>query len=49
MHMYGIYKGGTGDPIFRRYRCKEQNFWTQWEKVRAGFERIALKHVHYHM
>ena len=25
-------------------------FWTQWEKVRVGwFERIALKHVYYHM
>ena len=25
-------------------------FWTQWKKVRVGwFERIALKHVYYHM
>ena len=25
-------------------------FWTLWEKVRVGwFERIALKHVNYHM
>ena len=34
----------------KRHRCKEQNFWTLWEKVRVGwFERIALKHVCYHM
>ena len=26
------------------------DFWTLWEKVRVGwFERIALKHVYYHM
>ena len=26
------------------------DFWTQWVKTRVGwFERIALKHVHYHM
>ena len=25
-------------------------FWTLWEKARVGwFERIALKHVYYHM
>ena len=25
-------------------------FWTLWEKVRVGwFERLALKHVYYHM
>ena len=25
-------------------------FWTLWEKARMGrFERIALKHVYYHM
>ena len=25
-------------------------FWTWWEKVRVGwFERIALKHIYYHM
>ena len=31
-------------------RPKERTFWTQWENGRVGwFERIALKHVHYHM
>ena len=34
----------------KRHRCKEQIFWTMWEKARVGwFERIALKRVYYHM
>ena len=29
---------------------KRTDFWTLWEKAKVGwFERIALKHVHYHM
>ena len=49
MHIYGILKDDNDDPI-----CKIQiiktDFWTLWEKVRVGwFERIALKHVYYHM
>ena len=33
----------------KRHRCKEQIFGL-WEKTRVGwFERIALKHVYYHM
>ena len=33
----------------KRHRDKEQTFGL-WEKVRVGlFERIALKHVYYHM
>ena len=33
----------------KRHRCIEQSF-ALWEKVRVGwFERIALKHVYYHM
>ena len=33
----------------KRHRCKKQTF-ELWEKVRVGrFERIALKHVYYHM
>ena len=33
----------------KRHRCKE-DFWTMWEKARVGQdERIALKHVYYHM
>jgi len=33
----------------KRYRNKEQ-FWTLWEKARVGlFERIALKHIYYHV
>ena len=34
---------------WKRHRCKEQT-WTLWEKASIGwFERIALKHVHYHI
>ena len=33
----------------KRHRCKEQIFGL-WEKARVGcLERIALKHVYYHM
>ena len=33
----------------KRHRCKEQSFGL-WEKARVGwFERIALRHVYYHM
>ena len=33
----------------KRHRCIEQSF-RLWEKARVGwFERIALKHVYYHM
>ena len=33
----------------QRQRCIEQTFGL-WEKARVGwFERIALKHVYYHM
>ena len=52
-HVYGIKKDGNDDPICetaketQRYRTV---FWTLWEKARVGiFERIALKHVYYHM
>ena len=34
----------------KRYRWKEPDFWTMWEKTRVGwFEKIALKHVYYHI
>ena len=34
----------------RETQMYRTDFWTQWEKVRVGwFERIALKHVNYHM
>ena len=41
-HIYGIYKDGNGDPI-----CEIAK---ETQKVRVGrFERIASKHVYYHM
>ena len=34
----------------KRHRCKEQTVGTLWEKAKVGrFERLALKHVYYHM
>ena len=31
-------------------QMQRTDFWTLWEKVRVGqFERVALKHVCYHM
>ena len=34
----------------RRDTDVKNRFWTLWKKVRVGwFERIALKHVYYHM
>ena len=34
----------------RRDTDVKTEFWTLWEKARVGrFEKIALKHVYYHM
>ena len=34
----------------KRHMILRTDFWTLWEKARVGwFERIALKHVYYHM
>ena len=48
MLMYEIWKKGTNEPI-----CKagvENGLWTQLGKERVGgTERVALKHVPYHM
>ena len=53
MHIYGIYKDGNNDPICqtaKETQMYRRDFGTLWEKVKVGwFERIALKHVYYHM
>jgi len=53
MHLYGIWKDGNDDPICQTAKETQMYrtvFWTLWEKARVGwFERIALKHVFYHM
>ena len=53
MHIYGIYKDGNDDPICKKAKetlIQRTDFWTLWDKARAGCsERIALKHVYYHM
>ena len=44
MVLMNLFSGQPG-----RCRHKEQT-WTQWGKERVGwFERVALKHIHYHM
>ena len=52
-HIYGIQKDGNDNPICETAKETQMYrtvFWTLWEKVRVGcFERIALKHVNYHM
>ena len=44
---------GNDDPICetaKEIQMQRTDFWTLWEKVSVGwFERIALKHVYYHM
>ena len=53
MHIYGIYKEGYDNPVCetaKETQMYNKVFWTLWEKARVGgFERIALKHVYYHM
>ena len=53
MHIYEIYKDGNDEPICKTAKETQTqitDFWTLWEKARVGwFERIALKHVYYHM
>ena len=39
MHIYGIQKDGNTDPIYEitnETQIKRTDFWTLWEKVRAG-------------
>ena len=42
----------TDDSICRaaKKRCRhKEDFWTQWGREKAGcFERVVLKHIHYH-
>ena len=49
----GIQKDGNDDPICETAKETQMYgtvFWTLWEKSRVGwFERIAFKHVYYHM
>ena len=40
----------TLNKTAKETQIQRTDFWTLWEKVRVGwFERIALKHVYYHM
>ena len=48
-HIYGIKKYSTDDPTCRAVK-ETQTLWTHWGKERVeSCERIALKHIYYHM
>ena len=53
IHTYGIQKGGTDKTIFRaamEMQTYRTDLWTQRGKERVGqIERVAWKHIHYHM
>ena len=53
MHISGIQKDGNDDPIWETAKQTQMYrtvLWTLWEKAGVGwFEKIALKHVYYHM
>jgi len=52
-HIYGIYKDDNDNPVCEPAKDTQMYrtvFWTLWERARVGwFERMALKHVYYHM
>ena len=52
-HIYGIQKDGNDNPVCETAKETQMYrtvFWTLWKRARVGwFERIALKHVYYHM
>ena len=52
-HIYGIQKDGNNNPVYETAKETQMYrtiFQTPWEKERVErFERIALKHVYYHM
>ena len=52
-HICGIQKDGNADPACETAKETQMNrtvSWTLWEWASVGwFERIALKHVYYHM
>ena len=46
-------KNGIDEPICRegmKTQIQRTDLWTQWWKERVErIERVALKHIHYHM
>ena len=52
-HVYGIQKNSTDEPICTvaiETQINRTDLWTQQRKQRVGrTERVALKHLHYHM
>ena len=53
MHICGIWKDGTEEPVWRaslEWWAQRAELWTQSGKERAGrIERKAWKHVYYHV
>ena len=49
MHIYGIYKDGNDNPVYKTAKETQMYrtvFWTLWERERVGrFGRMALKYV----
>ena len=52
-HIYRLEKDGYDNPVCETAKETQMYrtvFWTLLEKARVGlFERIALKHIYYHM
>ena len=52
-HVYGIEQDGSNEPIWRaamEIQKWRTGLWTQKTKEKAGrIERVALKHIHYHV
>ena len=54
MHIHGIWKDGTDEPIYRaamETQTLKTDIWTQVGEVRevAQMERVVWKHIYYHM
>ena len=53
MHIYGIQKNGTDEPICRgiiETQIQRMNLWTHWGKKRVGqTEKAALTYVYYNV
>ena len=50
---WDLFKDGNDNPVCETAKETQtyiRVFWTLWEKARVGCsERVALKHVYYHM
>ena len=53
MHINGIQKDGTYEPIYRaaiEMQTQRTYFWTQSGREKVGlYERVAMKQIYYHI